>query len=385
VSELVADDLSCFVIPGRVKSHLPEAPVFETSVRTPAQAIEDGVEAERLGFRRVWIADRPDLKEPATLLGGIAARTKRIGVATGMISAGSRHPMLYASIGATMHAAYGPRFTLGLGRGAPSYSYAGHLTRKAYADYCTIIKKIWAGEKFRYDGPAGALGELGLGDRYEGPSPEIVYGAYGLPKATQLVAETPAIDGLMMPAMVTPRAVAKVRRNIEQACERTGRDPGSVRLIVEVVTAPDLAEEETRQIAHARAVTYLQPPAWSRSYCILNDWDPAVVRDMQSHSQFEHTPGPLADLRFHRTALTDPARLIPDEWMHDACAIGTVQDCVTKLEAFKQAGADEIAVYGSTPTQNAGLIKAWCNRPPRGSISSPAPGHCCHQTIDKRS
>jgi len=54
--------------------------------------------------------------------------------------------------------------------------------------------------------------------------------------------------------------------------------PDGIRIIVEVVTAPDLSERETRQLAHARAVTYLQPPAWARSYSLLNGWDPATIQ-----------------------------------------------------------------------------------------------------------
>jgi 5,10-methylenetetrahydromethanopterin reductase len=39
-----------------------------------------------------------------------------------------------------------------------------------------------------------------------------------------------------------------------------------------------------------------------------------------------------------------------------------VQHCVAKLQQFRDAGADEIATYGSTPGQNAELIDAWRNR-----------------------
>ena len=49
----VVEDLSAFVISGRVKSHLHGDPEHETSERTPAQGVADGVEAERLGFARV--------------------------------------------------------------------------------------------------------------------------------------------------------------------------------------------------------------------------------------------------------------------------------------------------------------------------------------------
>ena len=45
----------------------------------PAEGIQDGVDAERLGFRRVWLSERYDIKAADVLLSGIAARTERSG------------------------------------------------------------------------------------------------------------------------------------------------------------------------------------------------------------------------------------------------------------------------------------------------------------------
>jgi 5,10-methylenetetrahydromethanopterin reductase len=53
---------------------------------------------------------------------------------------------------------------------------------------------------------------------------------------------------------------------------------------------------------------------------------------------------------------------VPDAWMHEACAIGTVDECVSSLQRFRDAGADEVVTYGSTPGQNADLAAAWSTR-----------------------
>jgi hypothetical protein len=47
--------------------------------------------------------------------------------------------------------------------------------------------------------------------------------------------------------------------------------------------------------------------------------------------------------------------------MLDSCAIGTVDECLASLQRFREAGADEIVTYGSTPGQNAGLAAAWAS------------------------
>jgi 5,10-methylenetetrahydromethanopterin reductase len=72
----------------------------------------------------------------------------------------------------------------------------------------------------------------------------------------------------------------------------------------------------------------------------------------------------IADARFHRSELHEPAALVPDEWMRDSCAIGSVADCVATLRRFKAAGVDEIVTYGSTPRQNRQLAQAWVNKIP---------------------
>jgi len=56
---------------------------YETVSRTPAQVIQGGVDAERFGFRRVWISERIDIKWSDVILSGIAARTSRPDVCTG--------------------------------------------------------------------------------------------------------------------------------------------------------------------------------------------------------------------------------------------------------------------------------------------------------------
>src|SRR6201987_1335427 len=112
----VCDDFSAFIIAGAVSGD-PAKFERETEGRTPAQGIEDGVDAERLGFRRVLISERWDLKEADVILAGIGGRTTRLELASGIIVPTTRHPWMIAALGATMQSCFGPRFVLGLGRG----------------------------------------------------------------------------------------------------------------------------------------------------------------------------------------------------------------------------------------------------------------------------
>lgn len=351
------DDLSAFIIAGRVKAQA--SPDSETAARTPAQGIEDAIEAERIGFRRVFVSERWNLKEAGLLLAAAGARTSRIDLATGVLTPASRHPLHAAAIGSTMHATFGPRFILGLGRGDDSV-YAGTGLRAfgfdAIVDYVNIIRGLWRGETVSYHGPAGSYERLAMGDRHDGPDPEIWFGSFGLPKGADAAAR--AFDGVLLPPNMTPAATHASVVRIREACERLGRDPASIRIAQCVITAPELDELETRQLAHGRAVTYLQAPGYRDALIKINGWDPGVVQRLAEHELFRGTDV-IADNRFHRAELLGPAELIPDEWMEDSCALGSVSDCVASLRRFREAGADEIITYGSTPRQNAGLARAW--------------------------
>src|ERR1700739_806458 len=93
------DDLSAYVIGGRV-SLVCDDRGHESDCRTPAQGILDGIEAEQIGFRRVFLSARWKPKEAGGLLGAIAGRTQRIDIASGIITTPARHPLHMAGMAA---------------------------------------------------------------------------------------------------------------------------------------------------------------------------------------------------------------------------------------------------------------------------------------------
>lgn len=360
-NESRSTDLGAYVIAGRVVSELPEVLANETAARTVRQGIDDGVEAEKLGFANVYLSERWNLKEAGVVLGAIGARTERIGLGTGLVSPARRHVLHMAAFGATMQAAAGPRFLLGLGRGDHAYLRHEGLQTAGFdgiVDYVDILRRLWAGEVVSYDGPAGRHEQIKLGDIYHGPAPKIFYGTFGLPKAAAAVAK--AFDGVILPPMMTPEATASSVGRLRHACEVIGRDPASLRIVQCVVTAPDLSEAETRALAHARAVTYLQAPEYGAALIRVNGWSQEPVNRLRQFLTRAHdTTDELIDTALHRIQLMDAAQLVPDDWMNATCALGTVQQCAAKLREFAHAGADEIATYGSTPGQNARLLEVW--------------------------
>lgn len=368
------EDLSAWIIAGAVSS---DSTLFEreTEGRTPAQGVQDGVDAERLGFRRVFLSERWDIKQADTILAAIGARTTRLELATGIIVPTTRHPWSVASLGATMHSCFGPRFVLGLGRGDAG-AFAGMgipvTTNKAMVESAQITRRLWAGESVAYHGQLGSFDALQFHNTYLGPQPPIWIAGFCNEKGAAIAAE--AFDGVMLPPMLTPQATADAVARIRTACERIDRDPATIRVVAPVVTAPDMDPFEARSISAGRAVTYLQYAYYGDFLAKANGWSLDVVNKMRRHPMFADTSR-AADLTYHRHQMVEgPGSVFPWEWMLDCSAIGSVDECVTSLQRFIDAGADEVATYGSTPQQNAALAAAWSARPqaPRAAATTGA-------------
>jgi probable F420-dependent oxidoreductase len=344
--EPVADDLSLYVRGGRVKSS--------------ADVITDAADAEQLGLRRLWLSERYDLKEAGALLGGMAARTTRLELGTSALFIGSRHPILTAALGATMQSAYGPRLTLGLGRSMGAYIQNANMRPASFReliDYVEILRRLWKGEWVDYDGPLGTFKQLHMADTYPGPPPQIYSVNLGGPKASR-VAASPLFDGVYLQPFMTVEAVHNSVIWIREECDRIGRDFSTMRIVAPIVSAPEMTDERERAYMHARMVTYISQPGMLEVWEKLNGWNPQLADPVRNHEMFREDPDRV-DHRFHREDLMEVASLVPDEWAYETSLAGSLADCVSKMQAYKDAGADEICFYGSTPAENAGLIRAW--------------------------
>jgi probable F420-dependent oxidoreductase len=251
---------------------------------------------------------------------------------------------------------------MGLGRGDNGYFKGTGIkmaTVRQMHDYIDILRELWAGRQVTYDGPVGTFQNMAFAQAYHGNPPPVWFGGFCNPKGAEIAASK--ADGVLLIPMMNPTAVAAAKQRIVDACEKTGRDPNEIRVGALVVTAPDMDDFEARAIAHGRMVTYLQYPGYGEALCNANGWDLGLLDKIRTHALLTSVDE-VADRAFQRHQLMDVAALIPDEYIWDCSAIGTVDECVTNLQRFIDAGADEIVTYGSTPAQNAELVAAWRDR-----------------------
>jgi probable F420-dependent oxidoreductase len=281
-------------------------------------------------------------------------------VASGLVALPARHPLLLAAYAATMQSTFGERLLLGVGGGFTGLLRPQGmpvLTREAIGDYAGILRRLWRGETVSYEGPAGSYPAMKMADPLQAAPPPIVYGAFGGPKAMELVARH--FDGVMFMPFLTVEAVDRALRTLHRAAERIGRDPASIWTCHTVVAAPDLTAEEVLAVVHARALTYLQMPGYGDALLTRNGWDRAQLDAVRRHPLFTGMRTEAADQEYHRAQIVDAARLLPEAWMTSAAAVGRPEQCVTKLEEYFAAGVDEICLHGASPQQTASIVRAW--------------------------
>jgi 5,10-methylenetetrahydromethanopterin reductase len=136
---------------------------FATSMDTPKH-IEV---AEQLGYERAWCYDSPALYPDVWMtLGAAAARTSRIGLATGVLIPHLRHPMVTAAAIATLAELAPGRVSVGIGSG-----FTGRLTMgqpplrwKAVGEYVRTVQALLRGEEPDWEGaPISMLHPQGFG------------------------------------------------------------------------------------------------------------------------------------------------------------------------------------------------------------------------------
>ena len=335
--------LGAYVLPGRVTD--------------PGAVVGQAQAAQRLGLRTVWLSERWGTKDLGVIVGAVSQVTSTTKIASGITHLQSRHPALLASLAMTAQALSDGRFMLGVGRSVDAMWAAAGLPRSTNAsivDHADIFRRLCRGEKVRYDGPAGSYPSLRLNDIPDQPVPPLVFAAIG-PKGLQLAGAH--FDGVLLHPFLTPSAVQRSAQIVRDAERATGRPPGSVRVYATVVVACDLPTEDEIAVVGARAVTYYQIPGFGERLAEVNGWDPEPLMRLRSHPLLAGVRG-SADSVLTREQLVEVASVLPAAWTGEAAAVGSAPSCHATFERYREAGANELVLHGSTPDRLGNLLGA---------------------------
>ena len=324
--------------------------------RTPRDLVDEVREGEALGFGSMFISERFNIKEAATLSGAAGAVSSTLGIATAATNHNTRHPMVTAAYAMTMHKLTGGRFSLGLGRGiGPVFDAFGipRITTAQIEDFVGLMRRIWRGELILgHDGPAGKFPALSMGPEYDEHIP-MTFTAFG-PNSLALGGR--AFDAVVLHTFFTDETTERCVNTVKAAAESAGRDPDAVKVWSCFASVGDHLPEPVRlKKLVGRMATYLQ--AYGDLMVRTNNWDPEILRKFREDEFVANFRGAIDSLATTEE-LEHVATLIPESWL-EAAATGTPEQCVEKITGQFGLGVDGIILHGASPGEIAPIAKAY--------------------------
>ncbi len=202
--------------------------------------------ADEGGYESFWVPESWG-SDAVSLLGALAATTRRVRLATGIINVFSRTPALIAQTVATLDELSGGRMILGLGTSGPNVVERWHglafdrpLGRTR--EVVSTVRRLLAGERLN----GFALGMAPVRPRVP------IYLATFKPQALRLTGEI--ADG-WLPTNLSLAHLPGMRKEIEAGARAAGRDAGSIDVAALVHAAVTDHGEDARALA-ARHLAY---------------------------------------------------------------------------------------------------------------------------------
>ncbi|MQW76113.1 TIGR03857 family LLM class F420-dependent oxidoreductase [Nocardioides sp. dk4132] len=347
---------------------LPEIGCYGLAGHTssPADLLEEVRLAERLGIGAVFLSERFNLKDAGVLAGAAVAASEQIGIGTAATNHNTRHPLVTATMATTLHRMSHGRYALGLGRGFDLlFDVMGlpRVTSAQLTDAIGIYRRLWRGEAFGHDGPAGSYPYLSQDPSFDEHVP-VLMTAIG-PRSLALAGRV--ADGVVLHTFLTDETLARSVATVRRAAEEAGRDPAAVRVWAVLATVPDPVTDEQRlRRLVGRLATYLQ--GYGEVLVGANGWDPEVLRRFREDPLVSGYAGAF-DAVGTVDELTRLAALLPAEWL--PAASGSPAQCAARVRDQLDAGADSVILHGATPAELAPVLDAWRTVRPDGLDALP--------------
>ena len=300
---------------------------------------------EEAGFDSIWAPDHvlfipPGIVPEAwTILTASAMVTKRALLGTCVSDPHRYHPAVLAQRLATIDQLSGGRVVLGLGAGeAMNLEPFGIRWNKPVSrliEAVAIMRKLWSGETFDYEGEFWKLKNASL--QIKPTQPKVpVYIAANSPRTLRLVGEM--ADG-WLPLPMNPDLYKKRLKLVEESAKAAGRsiddiDPG----IYLYTSITDKAED-----AHNR----------------LEGWKPLIVPSPQLLKEAGYEIELEEEMRSAFSELLPTgegidvfaryAKLVPLEAAVEFSIAGTTEDCIGKVDKFLKAGVKHLLLINLGP------------------------------------
>ena len=295
-------------------------------------------QAEEHGFDYAWTFDSHLLwQEPYVIYSAILAQTQRITVGTMVTNPATRDWTVTASTFATLNEMYGNRTVCGIGRGDSAVRVLNGkpTTLKDVRDATHVIRELANCRAVEHNGttlrfPWARSSAL-----------EVWVAAYG-PLALKTAGEVG--DGFILQLADVDIATWMIGA-VRQAAADAGRDPEAITFCV---AAPAyVGDDSPESLAHMR-----EQCRWFGG--MVGNHVADIVARYAGTEEGSHIPQALTDYikgregydyNEHGRAGNTHAEFVPDEIVDRFCILGSPETHRAKLEALRDIGVDQFAVY----------------------------------------
>ena len=266
-------------------------------------------EGEALGYSAVFLPEIAG-RDALVTLGMLAGETDRLLLGTGVIPMSSRTTVLAGMAAASVHERAGGRLVLGVGTGPAVPGSLDRLRAQIEA-----LRLLLAGERVEVDGRT-----LQLSLAPDRPVP-IWIAALG-PRAMRMAGEI--ADGVLL-NWCSPERLGGARMEVAEGADAAGRDASDVVIAVYVRASLGADDPSSMSALKAAAGEYAAYPAYGRAFALMGLGDEAEA------AAAAHRSGSIDD--------------VPEALVRAACLVGDVDDARSRLDAYREAGADLPVVY----------------------------------------
>lgn len=298
--------------------------------RPDEEALDIAVEVGRAGLDALWIGEMATF-DAISLATAVGQRVPGLPLKLGPVAIGVRSPAAIALGAASVASLTGCEITIALGASSPAIVNGWHdrdwdHPAARMRESVTCLRAILAGERSDYEGRY--VRSRGFRLRRSHADMPIAVAAFG-PAMTAVAARQ--ADEVVL-NLVTPEHVATARKAIDAHAAAADRTPP--RLAVWLPAAVDPGHAALGQLA-AQLAVYLAPPGYGELFSQLGHAD--LVRRAREGAR--------------RSEL---AKAIGPELLAHVCALGSRGEIRNRIAAYRDAGADTVAVVPSTAEDPSG-------------------------------
>jgi coenzyme F420-dependent glucose-6-phosphate dehydrogenase len=238
----------------------------------PVTLLDFTIEAERYGFELAGVSDHFQPwrhhggHAPAALpwLGAAGQRTSNLVLGTSVLTPTLRyHPSVIAQAFATLGCLTPGRVFLGVGTGeamnetpVTGGEFPGRKERRRrLSEAVQLIRLLWSEERVDFDGDYYRTRKATIYDRPDQPVP--IYVAASGPLAAKLAGRLG--DGFICTSGKDAALYDELLANLAEGAEAAGRDPASIRRMIEIKVSYDRDPERAITNTHPWAALALKP------------------------------------------------------------------------------------------------------------------------------